>query len=225
MIAPNHIAIIMDGNGRWGLKKFKSRLLGHKQGIENIKPIVNHCIKKNIKILTLYALSYDNFRNRNNREIKNLFNLFQNYIENNKFFFQEKKIKLNFFGEISLLPKNKKNLIIKLNKNTKKFQKFTINIAINYSSKIEILNAFKKLKKKQKPINEINFKKYLYLNKLADPEILVRTGNYSRLSDFLLWQCSYTELFFLKKLWPDFTPKDLEKIIKKFKNIKRNFGK
>ena len=225
MIAPNHIAIIMDGNGRWGLKKFKSRFLGHKQGIENIKPIVNHCIKKNIKALTLYALSYDNFRNRNNREIKNLFNLFQNYIENNKFFFQEKKIKLNFFGEISLLPKNIKNLIINLNKNTKKFKKFTINIAINYSSKIEILNAFKKLKKKQKSINEINFKKYLYLNKLSDPEILIRTGNYSRLSDFLLWQCSYTELFFLKKLWPDFTPKDLEKIIKKFKYIKRNFGK
>ena len=225
MIAPNHIAIIMDGNGRWGLKKFKSRLLGHKQGIENIKPIVNHCIKKNIKALTLYALSYDNFRNRNNREIKNLFNLFQNYIENNKFFFQEKKIKLNFFGEISLLPKNIKNLIFNLNKNTKKFKKFTINIAINYSSKIEILNAFKKLKKKQKSINEINFKKYLYLNKFPDPEILIRTGNYSRLSDFLLWQCSYTELFFLKKLWPDFTPKDLEKIIKKFKNIKRNFGK
>ena len=225
MIAPNHIAIIMDGNGRWGLKKFKNRLLGHKKGIENIKPVVNLCIKKNIKALTLYALSYDNFKNRNNKEIKNIFNLFQNYIENNKIFFQEKKIKLNFFGEISLLPNNIKNLVINLNKNTKKFKKFTINIAINYSSKIEILNAFRKLKKKNKPINEINFKKFLYLGNLKDPEILIRTGNYSRLSDFLLWQCSYTEFFFLKKLWPDFTPKDLDRVIKKFKNIKRNFGK
>ena len=225
MIAPNHIAIIMDGNGRWGLKKFKNRLLGHKQGIENIKPIVNLCIKKNIKALTLYALSYDNFKNRNNKEIKNIFNLFQNYIENNKIFFQEKKIKLNFFGETSLLPNKIKNLVINLNKNTKKFKKFTINIAINYSSKIEILNAFRKLKKKNKPINEINFKKCLYLGNLKDPEMLIRTGNYCRLSDFLLWQCSYTEFFFLKKLWPDFTPKDLERVIKKFKNIKRNFGK
>ena len=181
--------------------------------------------KKNIKALTLYALSYDNFKNRNNKEIKNIFNLFQNYIENNKIFFQEKKIKLNFFGEISLLPNNIKTLVINLNKNTKKFKKFTINIAINYSSKIEILNAFRKLKKKNKPINEINFKKFLYLGNLKDPEILIRTGNYSRLSDFLLWQCSYTEFFFLKKLWPDFTPKDLERVIKKFKNIKRNFGK
>ena len=225
MKLPNHIAIIMDGNGRWGLKNHKSRLIGHEFGIKNTKNIVNYCLKHKINNLTLFALSSDNLRKRSKREIQNLFSLLENYLQKNIQFFKEKKIKLNFIGENTNLP-NKIKVILNKYSNETKFtkSKLLMNIAFNYSSKQEITNSCKQLAKSQKPINQKNITKYLYTAKTKDPEILIRTGGYSRLSDFLLWQCSYTEIFFIKKMWPDFKSKDLDVIIKKFKKLKRNFG-
>tara|TARA_A100001015_G_scaffold299205_1_gene382953 strand:- start:758 stop:1438 length:681 start_codon:yes stop_codon:yes gene_type:complete len=225
MKSPNHIAIIMDGNGRWGLKNHKSRLIGHEFGIKNTKNIVNYCLKNKINHITLFALSSDNLKKRSKREIQNLFDLLENYLKKNIHFFKEKKIKLNFIGENTNLPKKVKNILKKFRDETKLLKsKLLMNIAFNYSSKQEIANSCKHLAKSQKPINQKNIAKFLYTAKTKDPEILIRTGGYSRLSDFLLWQCSYTEIFFVRKLWPDFKSKDLDLIIKKFKKLKRNFG-
>ena len=225
MKSPSHIAIIMDGNGRWGLKKYKSRLIGHEFGIKNTKNIINYCLKHKINNVTLFALSSDNLKKRNKGEIKNLFALLENYLKKNIQFFKEKKIKLNFIGENTNLPKKIKILLKKYSNETDLLKnKLLMNIAFNYSSKQEIANSCKQLAKSQKPINQKNIANHLYTSKIQDPEILIRTGGYTRLSDFMLWQCSYTEIFFVKKLWPDFKLKDLDLIIKKFKKLKRNFG-
>jgi len=225
MKPPNHIAIIMDGNGRWGLKNHKSRLIGHEFGVKNTKNILNYCLKNKINNITLFALSLDNLKKRSKREIQNLFNLLDNYLKKNIKFFKEKKIKLNFIGENTSLPKKVKNILKRSRDETKLLKsKLLLNIAFNYSSKQEIVNSCKQLVKSKKPINQKNIAKYLYTAKAKDPEILIRTGGYSRLSDFLLWQCSYTEIFFIKKFWPDFKSKDLDLILKKFKKLKRNFG-
>ena len=221
----NHIAIIMDGNGRWGLKNRNSRIEGHKEGIRCIKPIVSYCCKNNIKILTLYALSYDNFLKRKKVEINSLLSLFEEYLSNNLDFFVKKKIKINFFGEKKNLSK-KINYLIKSTEAKTNFKKsiINLNIAFNYSSKKEIINSFKKIIKKKLNINTKNIEKNLYTSNFLDPDILIRTGSHRRMSDFLLWQCSYTELFFVKKMWPDFKTYDLRKIISNFDHIKRNFG-
>jgi len=225
MKSPNHIAIIMDGNGRWGLKNHKSRLIGHKFGIKNTKNIIKYCLEHKINNITLFALSSDNLKKRSKREIQNLFTLLENYLKKNIQFFKEKKIKLNFIGENTNLPIKIKAILKRYSNETKLLRnKLLMNIAFNYSSKQEITNSCKQLAKSQKAINQKNISKYLYTSKIKDPEILIRTGGYSRLSDFLLWQCSYTEIFFNKKLWPDFKSKDLDLIIKKFNKLKRNFG-
>ena len=225
MKSPNHIAIIMDGNGRWGLKNHKSRLIGHEFGIKNTKNIINYCLEHKINNITLFALSSDNLKKRSRIEIKNLFALLESYLKKNIHFFKEKKIKLNFIGENTNLPQKIKIILKKYSNETKLLKsKLLMNIAFNYSSKQEIANSCKHLVKNQKPINQKNIAKYLYSAKTKDPEILIRTGGYSRLSDFLLWQCSYTEIFFVKKLWPDFKSRDLDLIVKKFKKLKRNFG-
>jgi len=225
MKSPNHIAIIMDGNGRWGLKNHKSRLIGHEFGIKNTKNIVNYCLKHKINIITLFALSSDNLKKRNKREIENLFFLLENYLKKNTQFFKEKKIKLNFIGENKNLPKKIKNILEKYSNEIKLLNsKLLMNIAFNYSSRQEITSSCKELVRSNKQINQKNITKHLYTSTIQDPEILIRTGGYTRLSDFLLWQCSYTEIFFIKKLWPDFKSKDLDLIVKKFKKLKRNFG-
>jgi len=225
MKSPNHIAIIMDGNGRWGIKNYKSRLIGHEFGIKNTKNIINYCLEHKINNITLFALSSDNLKKRSKKEIQNLFALLENYLKKNIQFFKEKKIKLNFIGENTNLPIKIKAILKRCSNETKLLKnKLLMNIAFNYSSKQEISNSCKQLAKSQKPINQKNIAKYLYTAKIKDPEILIRTGGYSRLSDFLLWQCSYTEIFFVKKLWPDFKSKDLDLIIKKFKKLKRKFG-
>jgi len=224
MRLPNHIAIIMDGNGRWGKAKFNNRKLGHKFGIENIKNIISYCLKKKIPNLTLYALSKDNLK-RSRIEIKNLFNLFETYFIKNENFFDNKNISLLVIGEKSNLPKKILKLIKKINSKKIKKSTLNINIAFNYSSKDEILNTFKKIKKKGNIINKTNVDKYLYTQRSGDPEIIVRTGGMKRLSDFILWQSSYSEIFFVEKMWPDFKSSDLNRVLLKFKKIKRNFGK
>ena len=224
---PNHVAFIMDGNGRWGLKKYNSRLKGHEYGVKNIKNIIDFFLLKKIKYLSLYTLSFDNLRKRNKIEINNLFSLLEKYLDHNIKFFLENKIKLNFIGEKQNLPKRVKAKLLKYQKLTdfKKTYKLLINVAINYSSKKEIISTFKDLKRKKLTFNEKNFDKNHYTNKSGNPCILIRTGSHQRLSDFFLWQLSYTELFFVKKLWPDFKVIELKKIFKEFNQIKRNFGK
>ena len=216
----NHIAFIMDGNGRWGKKKGKSRNFGHLQGVETVKDIVKNSIKLKIPIITFYVFSSENWK-RPKSEINFLFKLIKNYFSKEIENIIRQGIKINIIGEINKLSSNIKPTLKKTIKLTKKNKKILVNLAINYGSKNEILNAFKKNKKK---LTVNNLKKNLYTKNLPDPDILIRTGGYQRLSNFMLWQLAYAELFFLKKLWPDFNKNDLIKIIKKFKKEKRNFG-
>ena len=219
----NHVAIIMDGNGRWGLKYKKSRNEGHKEGLITIEKIIKETIKQKIKYLTLYAFSTENW-NRPKKEINYLFNLLENFLSNKIEDLHEQNIKLNIIG-IKNFSKKLNKLLNLSEKKTSKNQILNINLAINYGSKSEIVNAIKEINKSNDKVNEKNFSKYLQTKNIPDPEILIRTGNTKRLSNFLLWQLAYTEIFFEKKLWPDFSEKDYVKIIKNFRKIKRNFGK
>ena len=219
----NHVAIIMDGNGRWGLKNKNSRNAGHREGINTVEKIIKETIKNNVKFLTLYAFSTENWK-RPKKEIKFLFNLLENFLKNKIEDLNKQKIKLKIIGKKNFSPKLN-NLLKISEKKTYKNKRLQINLALNYGSKTELINAFKELKKNREIISEKNLKKYLQTKNIPDPEILIRTGNTKRLSNFLLWQLAYSEIFFEKKLWPDFNEKDYYKIIKKYKNIKRNFGK
>jgi undecaprenyl diphosphate synthase len=218
----NHVAIIMDGNGRWGLKNKSSRNEGHKAGLNTVEKIIKESIKQKINFLTLYAFSTENW-NRPKKEINYLFNLLENFLSKKIEDLHKKNIKLNIIGNKNFSKKLNKLLNFS-EKKTLKNTALQINLALNYGSKVEILNAVKKLNKNNDKINEKNFKKYLQTKNIPDPELLIRTGNTKRLSNFLLWQLAYTEIFFEKKLWPDFNEKDFIQIIKKFKKIKRNFG-
>ena len=218
----NHVAIIMDGNGRWGLKNKKSRNEGHKAGLYTVETIIKETIKQKIKYLTLFAFSTENW-NRPKKEVDYLFSLLENFLLNKIENLHKQNIKLNIIGIKKFSNKLNKLLIIS-EKKTSKNKTLHINLALNYGSKIEILNAFKKLNINNEKINEKNLSKYMQTKNMPDPEILIRTGNTKRLSNFLLWQLAYAEIFFEKKLWPDFNEKDYIKIITKYKSIKRNFG-
>ena len=216
----NHIAFIMDGNGRWGKKKRRGRNFGHLKGVETVKNIVKASIKIKIPIVTFYVFSSENWK-RPKKERLFLFKLIENYFSREKENLIKQGIKINILGNKKSLPSNLKKIINETEKISKKNKKIIVNLAINYGSKSEIINAFKKTKK----LNIKNFEKNLFTKNMPDPNILIRTGGYQRLSNFLLWQLSYAELFFLKKLWPDFNSNDLYKIVKKYKDTKRNFGK
>ena len=224
MNTPKHVAIIMDGNGRWGLKNKKSRNLGHKTGIKTVEKIVKSSIKNNIKFLTLYAFSTENWK-RPKLEIKFLLNLLDSYLNEQIDSLNKNEIKLKIIGDIKKFPKKIQINLKSAQKKTEKNKKLQLILALNYGSKNEIVNALKLLIKNKDIINEKNISKHLFTKNVPDPDILIRTGNTHRLSNFLLWQLSYSEIFFVKKLWPEFNEKDYNKIIKKFKNIKRNFGK
>ncbi|WP_435095258.1 polyprenyl diphosphate synthase [Candidatus Pelagibacter bacterium nBUS_27] len=219
----NHVAIIMDGNGRWGLKHRNSRNEGHKAGLHTVEKIIKETIRQKIKYLTLYAFSTENWK-RPKIEINYLFKLLENFLSNKLEDLHKKNIKLNIIG-VKNFSKKLNKLLYLSEKKTSKNEILQINLALNYGSKFEIVNALKKMNQNNDTINEKNFKKYLQTKDIPDPEILIRTGNTKRLSNFLLWQLAYAEIFFEKKLWPDFNEKDYIKIIKKFKSIKRNFGK
>ena len=218
----NHVAIIMDGNGRWGLKNKNSRNAGHKEGLNTVEKIIKETIKNKIKFLTLYVFSTENWK-RPKKEINFLFNLLENFLINRIDELHKQNIKLKIIGVKNFSSKLNK-LLNQSEKKTLKNKKLQINLALNYGSKFELINAFKNLKKNNDIINEKTLSKYLQTKNIPDPDILIRTGNTKRLSNFLLWQLAYSEIFFEKKLWPDFNEKDYIKIIKKFKNIKRNFG-
>ena len=217
-----HVAFIMDGNGRWGLKNKNSRNLGHKEGLKTVENIINYSLKKDIKYLTFYAFSSENWK-RPKKEINYLFKLLKIFLKNKVSEFIKKNIKLKILGE-KKFSKELNYLLNKVEKKTKHNSKIQINLALNYGSKNEIINAIKKLSKKKKPINIKNLESFLYTKDIPEPDILIRTGNTKRLSNFLLWQISYSEIFFEKKLWPDFSTKDFNKVITKYKNTKRNYG-
>ena len=219
----NHIAIIMDGNGRWGLKNKKSRNAGHKAGLKTVEKIINISIKKKIRYLTLYTFSTENWK-RPSSEIKYLFDLLENFLINKIDLLIKNQIKLKVIGNRKGFSKKLSNLLNISEKKTKKNNKLQINLALNYGSKFEIIHTIKSLNKKKLEINENNINMNLYTANIPDPDILIRTGNTKRLSNFLLWQIAYTEIFFVKKLWPDFDENDFSKIILKFKKLKRNFG-
>ena len=219
----NHVAIIMDGNGRWGLKNKNSRNAGHKAGLNTVEKIIRETIKNKIKFLTLYAFSTENWK-RPKKEINYLFSLLENFLIMRIEELHKQNIKLKIIGVKNFSSKLNK-LLNKSEKKTFKNTKLQINLALNYGSKFELINAFKNLKKSRDKINEKNLTKYLQTRNIPDPDILIRTGNTHRLSNFLLWQLAYSEIFFEKKLWPEFNEKDYNRIIKRFKNIKRNFGR
>ena len=224
MIVPKHVAIIMDGNGRWGLKKKNSRNLGHKKGIIRVEEVINQSIKKKIKFLTLYTFSSENWK-RPKIEINFLLTLLENYIDKEFNNLKDKNIKIKILGDISRFPNELKTKLRRVERKTINNTLIQINLALNYGSRQELIYAFKKINfNKKRIITEKLISNNLYTKNIPDPEILVRTGNTNRLSNFLLWQMNYTEIFFVKKLWPDFNKNDFNKILNKFNQIKRNFG-
>ena len=219
----NHVAIIMDGNGRWGLKYRNSRNAGHKEGLKTVEAVIKASIENKIRFLTLYAFSTENWR-RPKKEINYLFNLLENFLTLRLNDIHNQNIRIKILG-YKRFSRKLNNLLNFAEKKTSKNSKLQINLALNYGSKLELINAFKKIHKKKIKVNEKNLEKHLETKYIPDPDILIRTGNTKRLSNFLLWQLAYSEIFFEKKLWPAFTKKDYIKIIEEYKNIKRNFGR
>ena len=218
-----HVAIIMDGNGRWGLKHKNSRNSGHKQGLNTIEEIIEETIKQKINYLTLYAFSTENWK-RPDKEISFLFRLLENFLIKKIQNLLKNKIKLKIIGNKKRFSNKMRKLLIVSEKKTSRCNGLQINLALNYGSKEEILNAAKLISKDKKKFTEKNFEKNLYTHKMPNPDLLIRTGNTKRLSNFLLWQLAYTEIFFVKKLWPEFMKKDYIKILNSFRLLKRNFG-
>ena len=219
----NHIAIIMDGNGRWGKKRGKSRNFGHLKGIDIIENLVKESIKTKVPILTFYTFSTENWK-RPRKEVYFLFKLIEDYFNKEINNLVKNGVKINILGNLNSLPKKIKKCLIKSMFITKNCKKIIVNLAINYGSKYEILNAHKQLKRKRTKSSFKNFEKNLYTKGMSDPDFLIRTGGEKRLSNFLLWQLAYSELYFINKLWPDFKVSDYRKIIKHFRKVKRNFG-
>ena len=219
----NHVAIIMDGNGRWGVKNKNSRNLGHKAGLKTVEKIIKTSMHQKVKYLTLYAFSTENWK-RPKKEITYLLNLLENFLSQKIDELNKQNIKLKIIGK-KKFSKKLNNILSISEKKTSKNNRLQINLAINYGSKNELINAVKLLNKNKSIINETNLVKHLYTKNIPDPELLIRTGNTNRLSNFLLWQLAYAEIYFVKKLWPDFKENDYIKILDKFKKIKRNFGK
>ena len=223
MNSPKHVAIIMDGNGRWGIKKKKSRNYGHKKGLEVVEKIIETAIDENIKYLTLFVFSTENWKRPTN-EVNYLFKLLNNYVEKKINKLLKKNIKIKVIGNISPFPTDLKHKLKNVQKLTRKNSNIQVNMALNYGSRQELVHALRKLKNKNLLINESNINHNLYTKGMPDPEILIRTGNTNRVSNFMIWQSIYSEIFFIKKMWPDFNKKDFKKIILIFKKINRNFG-
>ena len=218
-----HVAIIMDGNGRWGIKNKKSRNLGHKEGLNTVEKIIKTTIQNKIKHLTLFAFSTENWKRPKN-EIRFLFNLLENFLDKKIIDFNKNNIKFKILGNINTLNPILKKKLYKSEEITKKNTNLQVNLALNYGSKYELVDAFKIINKKKMKINIKNIDKSLYTAEIPDPDILIRTGDTRRLSNFMLWQLAYSEIYFEKKLWPDFNEKDFLKIIQQFKKTKRNYG-
>ncbi len=218
-----HVAIIMDGNGRWGIKNKKSRNLGHREGLKTVEMIIKESLKKKIKFLTLYAFSTENWK-RPKIEIQFLFNLLETFLKDKIEQLNKNAIKLKIIGNISKFPEKLQKLLNHSENKTSKNKKLQINLALNYGSKDEIVKAIKIIKLKKVNITQKSIEKFLYTKDIPDPDILIRTGNTNRLSNFLLWQLAYAEIFFIKKMWPEFSKNDYLNVLSKFQKTKRNFG-
>ena len=219
----NHVAFIMDGNGRWGKKRNKSRNYGHLQGVKAVQKIVEASLKLKIPIITFYVFSTENWK-RPKKEVNFLFNLIGSYFKKEIDNVMNNNLRINIIGNRNLLPNTVKKILNETVQKTKKNKKLLINLALNYGSKSEITSSIAQALNKKEKITEKSIKKYLFTKNMPDPDILIRTGGHQRLSNFMLWQLAYAELYFLDKLWPDFNEKDLKKIIKNFNITKRNFG-
>ena len=218
-----HVAVIMDGNGRWGIKKKNSRNFGHREGLKTVESVIEETIKQKISFLTLCTFSTENWK-RPKKEKLFLFSLLENFLLKKIKSLVKNKIKIKIIGNKKKFSIKLQKILIESEKKTSKNKRLQINLALNYGSKEEILNAVNKCLKNKKKITEKNIEENLYTNKIPDPDLLIRTGNTQRLSNFLLWQSAYAEIFFEKKLWPDFKKNDYKKILNKFKLLKRNFG-
>ncbi len=218
-----HVAIIMDGNGRWGVKNKRSRNLGHKAGLVTVEKIIKETVQKKIKFLTLYAFSTENWK-RPKREVQFLFNLLEEFLITKTNQLNKQGIKFTVIGSKKNFSKKLLKILLNSETSTKNNKSLQINLALNYGFKNELINAINIMKKNNILFNESNIAKHLYTKNIPDPDLLIRTGNTNRLSNFLLWQLAYSEIYFVKKLWPDFLPKDYNKILNNFKNLKRNFG-
>ena len=218
-----HVAIIMDGNGRWGIKNKKSRNMGHKAGLTSIEKIIKKTVEKKIKFLTLYAFSTENWK-RPKREVQFLFNLLEEFLITKTNQLNKQDIKFTVIGSRKNFSKKLVTILSNSEESTKKNKSLQINLALNYGFRSELINAISIMRKNNILFNESNITKHLYTKNVPDPDLLIRTGNTNRLSNFLLWQLAYSEIYFVKKLWPDFSTKDYNKILNNFKNIKRNFG-
>jgi undecaprenyl diphosphate synthase len=218
-----HVAIIMDGNGRWGIKNKGSRNVGHKKGLNTIEEIIKETIIQKIKYLTLYTFSTENWK-RPKKEISFLFTLLENFLVKKIDNLMKNQIRLKILGNKKKFSGKLQKILKNSEKKTSKNRKLQINLALNYGSKEELINTIITMNKKKKKISEKNIKENLYTKGLPDPDLLIRTGNTFRLSNFLLWQLAYTEIYFEKKLWPDFNKNDYKRILNKFKLSKRNFG-
>ena len=223
MSSPKHVAIIMDGNGRWGLKNKKSRNLGHKTGLKKVEKIIKSSIKNNIKYLTLYAFSTENWK-RPKLEIQFLLNLLESFLKEKIEKLVKNGVKLKIIGDLKKFPKKIQSSLKSAQTKADKNKKLLLILALNYGSKNELVNAIRKIKEKKMKINKSSVTKSLYTKGIPNPDLLIRTGNTNRLSNFLLWQLSYSEIFFVKKMWPDFNERDYKNVLDKFKKIKRNFG-
>jgi len=218
-----HVAIIMDGNGRWGIKHKNSRNLGHRAGLETIEEIIEETIKQKIKYLTLYTFSTENWK-RPKKEITFLFNMLEKFLIKKLDNLVKNEIKIKIIGNKKKFTKKLQKILFESENKTNKSNKLQINLALNYGSKEELLNTIKKIINEKKKINEANINNNLYTKGIPNPDLLIRTGNTKRLSNFLLWQLAYTEIFFEKKMWPAFKRNDFKKILNKFRFLKRNFG-
>ena len=218
-----HVAIIMDGNGRWGVINKNSRNLGHKEGLITVENIIRETIKKKIKYLTLFAFSTENWKRPKN-EINFLFNLLEEFLIKKISELKKQGIRLRVIGDKKRFSQKLTKILLSSEKATKKNKTLQVNLAISYGSKAELVKAMNLIIKNKIPLTEYNIKKNLYTGDCPDPDLLIRTGNAKRLSNFLLWQIAYTEIYFVKKLWPDFSTRDYKNILTKFEKTKRNFG-
>lgn len=228
---PQHIAIIMDGNGRWAKKQGEQRTFGHQNGVESVREAIKGCRELGVKHLTLYAFSSENW-NRPQEEIDFLMNLLVQAIHNETDELNKNDIKLETIGDIAALPKVSYETLLDAKEKTKNNQSLTVHLALNYGSKMELVRAFKQMASEVKndaldieKIDETLISSYLYTKDIPDPEILIRTSNEMRISNFLLWQIAYSELYFLPIFWPDFTKKHLFECVSDFQNRERRFGK
>ncbi|MCM8784271.1 MAG: isoprenyl transferase [Candidatus Omnitrophica bacterium] len=227
---PQHIAIIMDGNGRWARKRRLPRLMGHRKGIESAKNIVEACVKLGIKVLTLYTFSTENWK-RPKEEVDFLMGMLKDYLTKHKNLFKDYNVRFQVIGHWQELAEDIQRQLVEITENTKNNSGMVLNVALNYGGRMEIVDAVKEIALAVRKgeilaegIDEKIFSNFLYTQGLPDPDLLIRTAGELRISNFLLWQISYTELYFSKKLWPDFTPRDLERAITVFQQRERRFG-